>query len=95
MVLKDEGLNQGQERYPLLNALLTAKGLPDKGVWSIGDMANIFGVGKRAIYDWISNHKIAPRDLPGRGKFLSADIEEFLTNSRRVPKKRNGSQEER
>jgi hypothetical protein len=78
-------------KYPLLEALLSAKGLPFKGVWRIADVAEIFGVRNRAIYDWIGNQKLAARELPGRGRFLSEDLEEFLRNSKRVPKGRNGS----
>ena len=82
-------------KYPLLQALLSAKGLTVRGVWSIGDVAEIFGVRNRAIYDWIGNGKIAVRNLPGHGRFLSEDLEEFLTNSKRVPKGRNGNRGER
>jgi hypothetical protein len=81
-------------KYPLLEALLSAKGLPVKGVWTIADVAEIFHVRNRAIYDWINNQKLAARDLPGRGRFLSVDLEEFLTNSKRLPKGRNGSRGE-
>ena len=72
-----EGSNQGTGKYPLLQTLLTAKSLPDKGIWSIGDVAQIFGVRNRAIYDWISNGKPAVRGLPGRGRFLWEDVEEL------------------
>jgi hypothetical protein len=77
-------------KYPLLEAVLLAKGLPIKGVWRIADAAEIFGVRNRAIYDWINIGKLGARDLPGRGRFLSEDFEEFLRNSKRVPKGRNG-----
>ena len=69
-----------------MEAVLSAKSLPVKGVWTIADVAQIFGVRNRAIYDWISNQKLAARDLPGRGRFLSVDLEEFLRNSKRLPK---------
>jgi len=90
-----EGSKQSTGKYPLLEGLLTAKGLPDKGVWSIRDVAEIFGVRSRAIYDWISNGKIAVRDLPGRSKLLSVDLEEFLRDSKRLLTGRNGSSEGR
>ena len=70
--------------YPLLEALLFAKQVAVKAVWTIGDVAALFGVRNRAIYDWISSGKIAARDLPGRGRFLSVDLEEFLRNSKRA-----------
>jgi hypothetical protein len=62
-------------KYPLLETLLSAKGLPVKGVWTIADVAQIFNVQNRAIYDWINNQKLSARDLPGRGRFLSEDLE--------------------
>ena len=68
----------------LLKALLSAKGLPDLGAWTVGDVARLFGVGNRTIYEWIANQKLAARDLPGRGRFLSEDLEEFLKNSKRL-----------
>jgi len=83
--------DQTLEEYPLLDAVLSAKGLPVKGVWTIADVAQMFDVRNRAIYDWINNQKLTARDLPGRGRFLSQDLEEFLTNSKRLPKGRNGS----
>jgi hypothetical protein len=78
-------------KYPLLEAVLAAKGLLVKGVWTITDVANLFGIRNRAVYDWINNQKFTARDLPGRGRFLSEDLEEFLRNSKRLPKGRNGS----
>ncbi len=78
-------------KYLLLEALLAAKGLPLKGVWTIADVAAIFDVRKRAIYDWINNQKLAARDLRGHGRFLSVDLEVFLTNSKRLRRRRNGN----
>ena len=80
------------EKYPLLAAVLSAKGLPVKGVWTIADVAQLFDVRNRAIYDWVANQKLAARDLPGRGRFLSEDLEEFLRNSKRIPKGSRGEQ---
>ena len=73
------------EKYPLLAAVLSAKGLPVKGVWTIADVAQILEVGIRTIYDRIKSGKLAVRDLPGHGRFLSEDLEEFLKNSKRLP----------
>ncbi len=86
--------NETLGRYPLLEAILSAKGLPDRGIWKICDVAQIFDVGVRSIYDWVNNKKLTARDLPGHGKFLSQDLEEFLTSSRRLPKGLNGSRGE-
>jgi hypothetical protein len=70
-------------QYPLLEALLAQRELPLKGIWTLGDVAKIFGVSKRTIQDWIRDRGLIPRDLPGRGRFLSEDLEGFLQNSRR------------
>jgi len=78
-------------KYPLLEAVLAAKGLPVKGVWTIADVAQMFDVRNRTIYDWIANQKLTARDLPGRGRFLSEDLEEFLRNSKRIPKGGRGT----
>ncbi len=82
-------------KYPLLEALLATKGLPLKGIWTIADVAEIFNVRNRAIYDWINNQKLTARDLPGRGRFLCEDLEQFLTDSKKFPRQRggNGSQQ--
>jgi hypothetical protein len=76
-------LKQAIVQYPLLQALLAQRGLPLKGIWTLGDVAKIFDVSKRTIQDWIRDRKLIPRDLPGRGRFLSEDLEAFLQNSRR------------
>jgi hypothetical protein len=83
--------DQEMSKHPQLQAVLAAKGLADKGIWTVADVAQVFGVRNRAIYDWISSDKLSVRDLPGRGRFLSEDLEEFLTNSKRSPKGRNGT----
>lgn len=78
------GARQTIARYPLLEALLAQKALPLRGVWTLRDVAKIFDVSVRTIQDWIRGGKLVPRDLPGRGKFLSEDLEAFLQNSRRI-----------
>jgi hypothetical protein len=35
--------------------------------------------------DWIRIQKLMKRDLPGRGRLLSEDLEEFLRNSKKLP----------
>jgi hypothetical protein len=74
-------------RYPLLEALLAQKGLPLKGIWTLRDAAMIFEAAVRTTQDWIRDGKLIARDLPGRGRFLSEDLEAFLQNSvQRVPR---------
>lgn len=68
-------------KYPLLKALLDEKRLSLKGTYTNRDVAKIFGVSVRTIQDWSRNGEFKPRNLPGRGRFLSEDLEEFLRNS--------------
>jgi len=70
-------------RYPLLKALLAAKGLALQGIYTVRDVAAIFGVSTRTIQDWARQGKLHTRDLPGRGRFLSEDLEQLLQPSRR------------
>jgi len=70
-----------QTAYPLLERVLFEMGLPLKGIYTTKDAAKIFGVSIRTIQDWCREGKLIPRDLPGRGRFLSADLEEFLQRS--------------
>jgi excisionase family DNA binding protein len=68
---------------PTLEHLLTEKGLQLKGVYTNHNAAEIFGVSPRTIQEWVRDGKLASRDLPGRGRFLSEDLELFLRNSLR------------
>jgi excisionase family DNA binding protein len=68
-------------RYPLLEALLEEKGLKLKGIYTVRDAASIFGVSVRTIQEWVRDGKLIARDLPGRGRFLSEDLERFLRES--------------
>jgi hypothetical protein len=70
-------------KYPLLEELLSAQSEPLKALYSNKDVAKLFSVSVRAIQDWIAKGLLKARDLPGRGRFLSQDIEEFLANSTR------------
>ena len=72
-------------RYPLLESLLIPKGLSFKGIYTIRDTAQIFGVSTRTIQEWVRDGKLVARELPGRGKFLSEDLEMFLHRSLRRP----------
>jgi transposase len=78
--MNDHGPRFG--KYPHLEALLEEKGLSLKGTHSNRDVANIFIVSVRTIQEWVRNNKIRARDLPGRARFLSEDLEELLVNSR-------------
>jgi hypothetical protein len=68
-------------RYPLLEALMTHKGIKQKGMYTTTDIAELFDVSRRTIQAWVTDGKLVPRNLPGRGRFLAQDIEGFLQNS--------------
>jgi len=75
----------GRGKYVLLEALLEQKGLQLKGIYRTKDAAQLFGVSLHAIRERIRNGSLNSRDLPGRGRFLSEDLEEFLQNSKKRP----------
>ncbi len=77
----DEQVSQPQ--FPLLERLLFEKNLPLLGVYTNADVAKIFGVSVRTVSDWVRVGKLHSRTLPGRARFLSQDLEDFLRNSRR------------
>lgn len=65
-------------RYPLLETVLAYKGLPLKAVYSLADAAALFDVSKRSIQSRVARGQLNARNLPGRAKFLSSDLEDFL-----------------
>jgi hypothetical protein len=69
--------------YPLLQSLLAQKGLRLLGTYTLRDLARIFGVSIRAMQERINRGELSVRDLPGRAKCLSEDLESFLQNSKR------------
>lgn len=78
--------------YALLEPLLSEKGLRLKGIYTVRDAASIFDVSVRTIQDWMRDGKLIARDLPGRGRFLSEDLERLLQNSvRKCEPVTNGS----
>jgi hypothetical protein len=72
-----------QVRFPLLEALLCEKGLSLLGTYTNRDVAKIFGVAVRTIQEWSRNGELKRRNLPGRGRFLSMDLEQFLQDSQK------------
>ena len=72
-------------KYPLLHHLLAEKGLHLRGIYTNRHAAEIFGVRIRTIQQWVQRGKLHCRDLPGRGRFLSEDLELFLQQSRNPP----------
>lgn len=70
-------------KYPLLQEILSFKGLSLQPVYSIRDLASLFSVTPRAIQNRVALGQVQSRNLPGRAKFLSEDIEAFLVASRK------------
>jgi transposase len=70
--------------YPLLQEMLALRGLTLKPTYTNREVAAIFGVGIRAIQARIQKGNLVARDLPGKARFLPADLEEYLNNSRRI-----------
>lgn len=70
-------------KYPLLQEILTIKGLELKATYTTPELAQIFGVTSRAIQNRIASGHLSSRDLPGRAKCLPQDVEAFLANSKK------------
>jgi hypothetical protein len=68
-------------RYPLLEQLSRQRGLPLLPIYKIRDAALLFGISSRTVHDWIADGRLLARDLPGRGRFLPQDLEDFLVAS--------------
>jgi hypothetical protein len=75
--------NSESIRFPMLEAILAIRGLQLQPLYTNRDVAKIFKVCVRAIQNWIAAGKLIPRDLPGRWKFFSQDLEDFLVSSRK------------
>ena len=74
-------------KYPLLENLLAHRGLPLQGTYTVADVARLFGVSTRTIQERVTRQDLNARNLPGRARFLSIDLEDFLkTSSRRNTK---------
>lgn len=71
------------DRYPLLQEILEIRGLSLQPSYTNSDVAKIFGVKIRAIQGRIQSGDLVARSLPGRATFLPADLEEYLSKSRR------------
>lgn len=75
--------NPELNKYPLLQEILTIKGLELKATYTTPDLAQIFDVTSRAIQNRIASGQLTSRDLPGRAKCLPQDVEAFLANSKK------------
>ncbi len=68
-------------KYELLEAILKQRGLPLQAIYTYADASRIMGASVRTIQEWRRDKKLLSRNLPGRGRFLSVDLEEFLRQS--------------
>ena len=74
-------------KYPLLEEILALRQMTLQPMYTIRDVATLFGVSVRAIQSRVASGQLPSRDLPGRAKFLSADLEQFLRESRKGGRK--------
>lgn len=72
--------------FELLSEILALKELPLRSTYSTAQAAEVFGVSKRALQNWMAQDKLPARDLPGRARFLPSDLEACLQNSLRKRK---------
>lgn len=75
--------DSGTKKYPLLSEILALKNLPLEPMYTIGNIAELFSVSSRSVQNWVGCGKLAGRNLPGRWKFLTQDIEDFLEASKK------------
>jgi|HubBroStandDraft_1064217.scaffolds.fasta_scaffold475820_2 hypothetical protein len=68
-------------KYPLLETFLAYRGLAMKGVFTLQDVADLFGVTTRTVQIRVKRGGLTSRDLPGRSKFLAVDLEQLLQGS--------------
>lgn len=76
-----------QSKYPLLEEVLALRQMELQPMYTIRDVGKLFGVTVRSIQFWVSSGDLPSRALPGRAKFLSADLEQFLVESRKGGRK--------
>jgi hypothetical protein len=80
--------NNPTVKYPLLQELLEHKDRRLQATYTIHDLAQLFNVSVRAIQNRVASGQIPTRDLPGHARFLSQDVESFLSDSlKKVPPK--------
>lgn len=70
-------------KYPLLEEVLALRQMMLQPMYTIRDVAALFGVSVRSIHARAATGQLPSRDLPGRAMFLPTDLEKFLQNSQR------------
>jgi hypothetical protein len=68
-------------KYQLLEEILAIKNLPLQPMYTARGVAEIFSVSARSVQNWIASGKLTSRSLPGRWRFLTQDVEDFLQAS--------------
>lgn len=81
--LSEDRMTNSETKHPLLEEILSIRNLPLQPMYTVRQVALIFGVSARAIHAWVAAGQLVPRDLPGRARFLNQDIEDFLMSSRK------------
>jgi hypothetical protein len=71
----------GKPQYPLLQEILDIKGRCLQATYTNHDLATLFGVSVRSIQERVTRGQLNARNLPGKAKFLSSDLEGFSANS--------------
>ena len=74
-------------KYPLLEEVLALRQMTLQPMYTIREVAALFAVTVRSIQARVATGQLSSRDLPGRAKFLSADLEQFLRESRKGGRK--------
>lgn len=74
-------------KYPLLDEFLALRQMQLQATYTIREIALLFEVSTRAIQMRVASGQLPSRRLPGRAKFLPADLEQFLRESRKEPRK--------
>jgi hypothetical protein len=74
-------INSETTKYPMLEAILAIKNLPLEPMYTTRSIAAIFSVSARSVQNWMASGKLIARHLPGRWKFLTQDVEDFLQAS--------------
>lgn len=82
--------NNSSAKYPLLQELLNLKGRQLQPTYTVHDLAELFNVSVRTIQNRVAAGHVQSRDLPGRAKFISEDLEAFIVSSVKKKDRRNG-----
>lgn len=71
-------------KYPLLEEILALRQMTLQAMYTVREVAQLFGVTVRSIQSRVASGQLTARNLPGRAKFLPVDLEQFLRDSKKV-----------